>query len=58
MALRRTNDGIFLGFEHVDMLFIRHSDEVKFVPRLNNWFQKDTDTWTLDFFLLLSAHAV
>lgn len=38
----------FLGFEHVNMPFTRHSDEMEYVRRLSNWGQKGTDTRTLD----------
>lgn len=47
-ALERTIARIFLEFEHVDMSFVRHSDEVVYVHRLNDWLQIGANTGTLD----------
>lgn len=39
---------ILFGTEHADMPFVRHIDEVKYVRRLSNCFQKGTYTGPLD----------
>lgn len=38
----------FLGFEHVDIPFVRNSDKVEYVLRLCKWLQEGTDSDTLD----------
>lgn len=47
-APERMCAGIFLAFENVDILFVRHSNELKCIGGLTDWFQKSTGTGTLD----------
>lgn len=42
----RTCAGKFFRFEHADIPFVRHSDEVECVRLLSDWFQKSTDAGT------------
>lgn len=39
---------IFLEPENADVPFVHHSDEVKYMSRLRNCLQKETDTETLE----------
>lgn len=47
-ALGRTCAGIFLGIGPADMLFVHPSDDVEYVRRLSDLWQKGTDTGTID----------
>lgn len=48
MALGRAYAEKCFGLEHVNMPYVRHSDEVKNGSRLRDWLQKGIDTATLD----------
>lgn len=47
-GIRRICAGISLGFEHLDMPFLCHSDEEENMHGLSYWLQKGIDVWMLD----------
>lgn len=46
MACGRIYTGLFPVLKHVNILFVRHSDEMEYVHQLDDWFLKGVDTGT------------